>query len=188
MGARYVTWIDGQQAIVELVSREGEHVVARVSPCGDDGEPQEGGSRLVELETLGEVKDHGEFQVMLADGRSLGGHLTIDGKGMREVALAGSHIPVMALSERDAWLGAGAMGVDDGKVTVSMPGLVAKVLCEVGQQVEAGDPVLIIEAMKMENEVKAGRAGVVTMVHVAEGDRVEADILLLEVGEAAADG
>ncbi len=188
MGARYVTWVDGEQAIVELVSVEGEHVVARIMPCDDEGAARAGQERQVQLEKLGQVRDHGEFQVMLADGRTLGGHLSLDGKGVRGVALAGAHVAVVALSERDAWLGAGGVGVDDGKVTVSMPGLIAKVLVAVGQQVEAGQPVLIIEAMKMENEVKAGRGGVITAIHVHEGDPVEADVLLLEVGEAPGDG
>ena len=62
-----------------------------------------------------------------------------------------------------------------------MPGLVVKLLVEEGQEVSQGDPVLIVEAMKMENEVKAGRDGVVGTIHVAAGDSVEADAILAEI-------
>jgi biotin carboxyl carrier protein len=59
-----------------------------------------------------------------------------------------------------------------------------KLLVAQGDTVEAGQPVLIVEAMKMENEVKAGRAGVVLKFNVAEGDSVEADAVLAEIGDA----
>ena len=64
-----------------------------------------------------------------------------------------------------------------------MPGKVIKAMVAVGDAVEQGQPVLIIEAMKMENEVKAGREGVVTAIHVSAGQSVEADVVLMEIGD-----
>jgi biotin carboxyl carrier protein len=63
-----------------------------------------------------------------------------------------------------------------------MPGRVVKVLVVPGDSVAAGAPLLVIEAMKMENELAAPRAGNVTRVLVAAGDAVERDALLIEIG------
>jgi len=69
----------------------------------------------------------------------------------------------------------------EGHVTSSMPGTVVEVMVKVGAQVKAGDPVLVIEAMKMENEVPAPIAGMVKAVHVAKGDSVNPDEALVEI-------
>ncbi|MFH1679252.1 MAG: biotin/lipoyl-containing protein [Candidatus Eisenbacteria bacterium] len=55
-----------------------------------------------------------------------------------------------------------------------MPGLMIKVAVSAGGTVRAGDPVAVVEAMKMQNELTAERAGRVVEVHVAPGDRVDA--------------
>lgn len=69
----------------------------------------------------------------------------------------------------------------EGHVTSSMPGTVVEVMVKVGAQVKAGDPVLVIEAMKMENEVPAPIAGTVKAVHVVKGDSVNPDEALVEI-------
>jgi acetyl-CoA/propionyl-CoA carboxylase biotin carboxyl carrier protein len=55
-----------------------------------------------------------------------------------------------------------------------MQGTIVKVSVEVGQEVEAGDTVMILEAMKMENSVNAEKAGVVKSINVVAGDSVSA--------------
>ena len=67
---------------------------------------------------------------------------------------------------------AGVIGSGSGKVTVPMQGTIVKVVAEVGQTVEAGDTIVILEAMKMENSVNAEKAGVVKQIMVAAGDSV----------------
>jgi acetyl-CoA/propionyl-CoA carboxylase biotin carboxyl carrier protein len=62
----------------------------------------------------------------------------------------------------------------DGQVTVPMQGTIVKVLVAVGDQIEAGDPVCVLEAMKMENNVAASKAGTITEVLVGLGDSVGA--------------
>ena len=57
-------------------------------------------------------------------------------------------------------------------VDAPMPGTILKVLAQVGDQVTANQPVLILEAMKMENEIVAPRDGAVTAIHVNVGDMV----------------
>ena len=69
----------------------------------------------------------------------------------------------------------------EGHVTSSMPGTIVDVMVKVGAKVKAGDAVLVIEAMKMENEVPAPVAGIVKAINVAKGDSVNPDEALVEI-------
>jgi pyruvate carboxylase subunit B len=69
----------------------------------------------------------------------------------------------------------------EGCVTTAMPGTIVDVKVKVGDTVEAGDGVLVIEAMKMENEIQAPHSGVVISVHVKKGDSVAPDETLVEI-------
>jgi biotin carboxyl carrier protein len=75
--------------------------------------------------------------------------------------------------------GASEQGVK--KVTAPMPGKVVRILALAGTQVEAGQSIIVIEAMKMQNELKAPKNGVVKKINVAEGAAVEAGQSLAEV-------
>lgn len=68
----------------------------------------------------------------------------------------------------------GVMGSGTGTVTVPMQGTIVKIAVEVGQSVAAGDTVVILEAMKMENSVNAEKSGVVKSISVAAGQSVGA--------------
>ena len=68
-----------------------------------------------------------------------------------------------------------------GHVTTAMPGTIVEVLVTTGKKVKAGDPVLVIEAMKMENEVQAPVSGTVIGVFVKKGDSVTPDESLVEI-------
>lgn len=65
------------------------------------------------------------------------------------------------------------LGGGEGLVVSPMPGRVLKVLVEVGASVVVGTPLVVVEAMKMENELRATKAGIVEKVHVRTGDTVE---------------
>ncbi len=71
-----------------------------------------------------------------------------------------------------------------GLITAPIPGLISEVIIDVGDTVAAGDRLLILEAMKMENEISAPRAGTVSAVHVAPGQAVEQGALLVELEKA----
>ncbi len=75
----------------------------------------------------------------------------------------------------------GLGGADEGELLTKMPGKVVKIEVEVGQQVSKGQTVLILEAMKMENEIKSGIDGIVKAIHVKEGSALEENVLMLEV-------
>jgi biotin carboxyl carrier protein len=68
-----------------------------------------------------------------------------------------------------------------GDVKAPMPGLVVEVAVAIGQKVVKGDKVLILEAMKMENVIKAAGDGVIKAVHVSKGTAVEKGQLLIEI-------
>ncbi|GJM39596.1 MAG: acetyl-/propionyl-CoA carboxylase subunit alpha [Acidimicrobiales bacterium] len=68
--------------------------------------------------------------------------------------------------------GGGGGGAGSGDVAVPMQGTIVKVVAAVGDEVEVGDPIVVLEAMKMENNVNAEKAGTVTEVRVSEGDSV----------------
>ncbi len=68
--------------------------------------------------------------------------------------------------------GGSSSGGGSGQVTVPMQGTIVKVLVEVGQAVEAGQPVVVLEAMKMENQISADVSGTIAEVKVSAGDTV----------------
>jgi len=72
-------------------------------------------------------------------------------------------------------------GTEGGVVKAPMPGKVIKVLIAEGEAVRKNQTLLIVEAMKMENEIKAGRECSVRKVHVAVGDLVDASRTLIEL-------
>ena len=68
-----------------------------------------------------------------------------------------------------------------------MPGRVVAVNVAVGDTIEEGQSLVILEAMKMEQNLAAGRVGVVKAIHCCEGDIVEAGTLLVDVETAEPD-
>ena len=67
------------------------------------------------------------------------------------------------------------------RIVAPMPGKIVRVLVQAGDAVRVRQPLVVVEAMKMENELRAGRDGRVAAIHVREGASVEAGALLLEL-------
>ena len=86
-------------------------------------------------------------------------------------------------SERARAVGSGRRGAAaaSGSVQSPMPGRVVKVLVNPGDAVELEQAVIVIEAMKMENELRAPKGGKVSKLSVKAGDRVEAGTMLLDI-------
>lgn len=78
------------------------------------------------------------------------------------------------------------LGLDNTKaskmkeIKAPMPGLVLNVLAEEGQEVNKGDNLLVLEAMKMENIIKSPASGTVKKILVAKGDKVEKNEILIQ--------
>ena len=109
------------------------------------------------------------------------------GDGWR-LALGGRDFRVEVLEERAARLGALAGGGDRkprvASLSAPMPGLVVRIEVKEGDEVEEGEALLIVEAMKMENELRATAAARVVHVPVRPGQAVEKGQLLVEFEEA----
>ena len=73
------------------------------------------------------------------------------------------------------------VAADTGKkLLCPMPGLVVSIAVTPGQEVKAGETLAVVEAMKMENVLRAERDGVVKRVHVRPGDSLAVDAVILE--------
>ncbi len=99
--------------------------------------------------------------------------------------LRGRSVHAEVLDERTKairdMVGAGAGALGPRPILAPMPGMVLKVEVVEGDVVQAGQGIVIVEAMKMENELRATGPGRVTRVHVRPGQAVEKDQVLVEV-------
>jgi biotin carboxyl carrier protein len=93
------------------------------------------------------------------------------GKSLREVVISDP-------KRLRATHGGGAHDDGSAQITAPMPGKVVRILVEAGSQVEAGQGVVVVEAMKMQNEMKAPRAGIVVSIAATEGMTVNSGDLL----------
>jgi pyruvate carboxylase subunit B len=109
------------------------------------------------------------------------------GVGKRKLYLSLDGMPEEVIFESlNEYVAEGSSGrkraTQPGHVSAAMPGNIVEVLVKEGDSVEAGQSVLIAEAMKMETEVHANIAGTVQAVHVSKGDRVTPGEVLIEIG------
>jgi biotin carboxyl carrier protein len=167
---KYYVTVNGRDHEVELVERLGELLVTV------DGEPLD--VRYEEVDQLGQV-------ALFARERTFG--MSIEGDGNAITATIAGHLyEVFIEDEREraahaAERGSAARG---GVVKSVMPGVVVELLVAAGDAVTAGQPLLILEAMKMQNEIAAGIDGVVSALHVARGQAVEGGAALATITPA----
>jgi biotin carboxyl carrier protein len=168
---KYFVTVNQRPHEVELVERLGRLEV-RV-----DGKPVD--LSYDEVDALGQV-------IVLRNGKSFA--LSIDGNPERvSVTLAGHFYDIGIEDEREraAHAAERAAGKGGGAVTAVMPGVVVEVMVKPGDRVQKGQPLLILSAMKMQNEIAAPSDAVVKQVLVASGQAVAsgAKLLLLEAAE-----
>jgi biotin carboxyl carrier protein len=162
---KYVVLLDGQTIEVEV---EGERVTI-------DGRTHSATLAVISGTPL---------RQLLIDGRPL--TLSVEGVGRGRWTLTpkGERWEMEVLDERTQHIrslaGGGAQRRGAGVLKAPMPGLVVRVQVQPGEKVATGDPLVVLEAMKMENELKAGAAGVVKSVRVAPGEAVEKGQVLVE--------
>jgi biotin carboxyl carrier protein len=109
------------------------------------------------------------------DGRFV---LTIDGESVEAAFVAGGVGPASLLTVSEQ---AGAVGNQPTQVKAPLTGSIVDVVVAEGDAVTKGQVVVVIESMKMNNELRAPRDGVVAQVHVAKGDRVERNTPLVTI-------
>jgi biotin carboxyl carrier protein len=106
-------------------------------------------------------------------------------EGAWQVLIRGDLYDVAVDDERSRRLASarGDLAAADGEVTIKspMPGIVIAVSVSEGQRIEKGDKVVILESMKMENELRSPREGVVSQIKVEAGANVEKNQVLVVV-------
>jgi biotin carboxyl carrier protein len=90
-------------------------------------------------------------------------------------------LEVQGLEEKKGTKAAATAAVSEGAVTAIMPGKIVRILVAQGDVVEEGDVVCILEAMKMENELKAPKAGTIKALYIEPGKDVETGAVLAEI-------
>jgi pyruvate carboxylase subunit B len=109
------------------------------------------------------------------------------GRGRYTLWVDGYRFETEALDERTRAIrdlsAASAGPVGPAPIVAPMPGLIVRVSVNVGDKVEAGQGIVVMEAMKMENELRATGAGVVKSIEVAPGTAVEKGALLVALEE-----
>ncbi|HWA40232.1 MAG TPA: biotin/lipoyl-containing protein [Gemmatimonadales bacterium] len=163
---KYFVTVAGKEMVVEL---DGERVTV-------DGAPIDS----AHLNTLPGTP----IRHLLLDGASHALALDPVGRGQWAVGYLGEHHEVEVVDERTRHIrsltGAGQKGSGPTTLKAPMPGLVVRVGVEEGARVEAGTPLVVLEAMKMENELRATAPGVVKGVKVKAGQAVEKGQVLVE--------
>jgi biotin carboxyl carrier protein len=163
---KYVVLLDGQTIEVEV---EGDQVTV-------DGQSHSA--------TLGLIPGT-PLRQLLVDGRPLTLSVEAIGRGRWALTPKGERWEMEVLDERTRHIRSLAAGGEQrrvaGALKAPMPGLVVRIQVQPGQEVDAGTPLVVLEAMKMENELKAPGPAVIKAIRVAQGEAVEKGQVLLEL-------
>lgn len=163
---KYITTVEGRQFSVEIVDEK--HVSV-------DGKVYE-----VDFETVSGQPVYS----LIVDGRSHESYI-YPGEDSWQVLLRGRLYPVLVEDEREKRLrsaaGGGVAETGEYHLRAPMPGLVVAVTVAEGQEVKKGQVILILESMKMQNELKAPRDGTMGRIRVKAGESVEQKQTLLSI-------
>lgn len=163
---RYITTIGERQYTIEIVD---EHTIL-----------VDGVEFAVDFESISDQP----LYTMLLDGNSYESYV-YPGGDTWQVLLRGILYPVLVEDEREKRLRNASRGniAERGEfhLRAPMPGLVVSIPVVEGQEVKKGDVLIILESMKMQNELKSPRDGNVSRLRVKEGDSVELKQTLLNV-------
>jgi biotin carboxyl carrier protein len=163
---KYFVMVGGQEVVVEI---DGDRITVDGTPVGAGHLNALPGTPIRHL---------------MLDGESRALVLEPQGRGLWAVGFRGERHEVEVVDERTRHIrsltGAGQKGSGPLVLKAPMPGLVVRVAVEPGQQVEPGMALVVLEAMKMENELRATSAGVVKGVKAIPGQAVEKGQVLVE--------
>lgn len=163
---KYITTVDGQEFSIEIIDEH--HVLL-------DGKPYE-----IDFVMVGDQPVYS----LLLNGESYDAHVYPD-ENLWQIMFQGGVYSAIVEDEREkrlrAALGGGVAEHQEYQLRAPMPGLVISVPVQDGQAINKGDVLLVLESMKMQNELRSPRAGVVTRLRVRTGDRVEQKETMLSV-------
>lgn len=163
---KYITTVEGKQFLVEIIDEK--HVSV-------DGKVYE-----VDFESVSGQPVYS----LIVDGKSHEGYAA-RGEEDWQVLLHGRLYPITVEDEREKRLrsaaGGGVAETGEFHLRAPMPGLVVTVPVEEGQAVKKGDVLLILESMKMQNELKSPRDGTIGRIRVKAGETVEQKQTLLSM-------
>ena len=165
----YIAAIDGEEYRIDITEVSGKNLF---------------------ILTVGEKKYnidvvHSEHSLysMLLDGKSY--EIDLDAKdGICNILVNGEHYSVNVINEKKKALWKKSRETEtEGKQSIitEMPGKVVKIFAEVGKQVKQGQGMIVVEAMKMENELKSPKDGKVIEINVKEGETVEGGTTLVVI-------
>ncbi|HEX4578021.1 MAG TPA: biotin/lipoyl-containing protein [Edaphobacter sp.] len=169
--------IGGKKVRVELGGTPGESVAAGAMECSVDGRAMSVDVRLLEPGVMSLLVTYPDNTYPDREGRQY--RCVLDGDG---VVIGGRRYGFEVDDPRSLQgrRGAGAGTEGPRPVKAPMPGRVVRLLVEVGDEVAEGQGMVVIEAMKMQNELKSPKAGRVARIGVAVGDTVgSGDVLVV---------
>jgi biotin carboxyl carrier protein len=159
---KYEAEINGRAVTVELEERD-DHITARI------------GERVYELDVA--RPEPGAYLMFVGDDVYETRVWAEDGGGLR-VNLRDHSFQAKIIDRKHRRAGADHGVEGRQQLTAPMPGKVVRVLCAAGDEVTAGQGVVVVEAMKMQNEIKSPKDGHVLEIRVSEGATVTANQVL----------
>jgi biotin carboxyl carrier protein len=158
---KYITIINNQQFEVEI-QRDGTVLV--------NGKRHEVDWLELPESLYSMIKDNKSIEVAIDENQNY-----------TNVLLEGRLYEVQVLDQRALMMlnRRGGLKLDSGEVYAPMPGLIVDVRVNVGDEVAEGDTIVILESMKMQNELKAPRAGTIQTIQCKKGDTVDKNALLI---------
>ena len=164
---KYVSTVNGNEYLIEIIDER--HIIVN------------GRKYTVDFNS---VSGQPIYSLLLG-GRSFEGFV-YPGEDTWEVLLMGRQFPILVEDEREKRLRAAAGGTlsDSGEyhLRAPMPGMVVSIPVQDGQEIEKGQVLVILESMKMQNELQSPRDGVVTRLKIDRGASVERHELICYVG------
>ena len=165
---KYEATIDGRNIAIELEERDG-----RVSATIE--------RRAYNLEVSRPEKG---VYLIFAGGQTYEAHVWADKRNTMQVKLRGRRFEANIVDRRHRKLATEHCAEGRQNLISPMPGKVVRIMLAVGAEVTAGQGVVVVEAMKMQNEIKSPKPGRVVEVRISEGETVDANQVLAIVDDS----